>query len=331
MLFSIIVPIYGVERFLPQCIESILEQSYKDYELILVDDGSKDHSGTICDEYARRDPRVKVIHKPNGGLVSARKAGAARAKGDYIIPVDGDDWIAPEMLLELSKVILQHDTAKVICFGIYQGGPDKKYKPKPLGYAPGIYGIYAIKDKIYPSLIKGKDGHRFPPNLCGKALKRETYKFYQNEVPDVLSLGEDAAVTYPLISQIDALYIMSECFYYYRWNLQSMTRSRKKGFDWDNLRILAKVWTKNLNTKYDFLPQINRYMCHDLFNVAKSHLQANQDFERAKENILKELNEHDFNSYIAHADFDILSLEQIPRILLKYRLVHAMKFLSQYV
>ena len=94
---SIIVPIYNVEKYVRQCIESIINQTYKNIQIILVDDGSTDTSGLICDEYASIDDRIEVIHKKNGGLDSARKAGIAIASGKYVGYVDGDDWIEPFM------------------------------------------------------------------------------------------------------------------------------------------------------------------------------------------------------------------------------------------
>ena len=93
MLFSVVVPVYNIEQYIRQCIDTLINQSFEDYEIILVDDGSSDASGSICDEYAESHERVKVIHQENGGLVKARKVGAQTASGDYIIPVDGDDWV----------------------------------------------------------------------------------------------------------------------------------------------------------------------------------------------------------------------------------------------
>ena len=100
---SIIVPIYNVEQYLRECVDSILAQSYQNLEIILVDDGSPDRCGAICDEYAAADPRIKVIHKVNGGLSDARNAGLEVATGDYIGFVDSDDWIAPDMFSYLLK------------------------------------------------------------------------------------------------------------------------------------------------------------------------------------------------------------------------------------
>ena len=105
MLFSVIVPIYNIEKYLRRCIDSVLAQSFEDYELILVDDGSPDSCPAICDEYAEKDARIKVIHKKNGGLVSARQAGITEAAGDYVFHLDGDDAMCEGALKSAYEII----------------------------------------------------------------------------------------------------------------------------------------------------------------------------------------------------------------------------------
>ena len=100
MKFSIVVPIYKTEKYLKQCVDSILSQSFTDFELILVDDGSPDNSGKMCDDYAQKDCRVRVIHKQNGGLSDARNAGIKEAKGDYLCFLDSDDFWLTDKVLE---------------------------------------------------------------------------------------------------------------------------------------------------------------------------------------------------------------------------------------
>ena len=104
-MFSYVVSIYKVEKYLRECIESILSQNSKDFEIILVDDGSPDECPRICDEYVAKDNRVRVIHQHNGGLVSTRKQGLKEAKGDYICFIDGDDFIKPDMICEYQKIV----------------------------------------------------------------------------------------------------------------------------------------------------------------------------------------------------------------------------------
>ena len=106
MFFSVIVPIYNIEKYIKRCIDSVLSQTFDDFELILVDDGSPDNCPKICDEYAEKDHRIKVVHKENGGLVSARQAGISIAKGDYVFNLDGDDAITSDALMSAYNIIL---------------------------------------------------------------------------------------------------------------------------------------------------------------------------------------------------------------------------------
>lgn len=112
---SIIVPIYKIERYLRQCIDSILAQTFTDFELLLIDDGSPDGCPAICDEYAKKDSRIRVFHKHNGGLTSARNHGLDNAKGDWIMHIDGDDWIEPTYIEELYNAAIKNDADIAIC------------------------------------------------------------------------------------------------------------------------------------------------------------------------------------------------------------------------
>ena len=116
---SIIVPVYQVEKYIRQCVDSILAQTFTDFELILVDDGSKDQSGQICDEYAGRDRRVRVIHKENGGLSDARNKGMDQAVGNYFMFIDSDDYTAPTMIECLYKSILNENADIAVCNYLY--------------------------------------------------------------------------------------------------------------------------------------------------------------------------------------------------------------------
>ena len=112
---SVIVPIYKAEKYINRCIDSILAQTFTDWELLLIDDGSPDRSGEICDEYAENDPRIRVFHKANGGVSSARQMGQEEAVGEYTIHVDPDDWVEPTMLEELYAKAEADDADMVIC------------------------------------------------------------------------------------------------------------------------------------------------------------------------------------------------------------------------
>lgn len=112
---SVIVPIYNSEKYLCKCIDSILDQTFKDFELLLIDDGSTDQSSKICDEYAQKDTRIRVFHKHNGGVASARQMGIDNMSGEYCIQVDSDDWIEPEMLKSMYETALANNSDMVVC------------------------------------------------------------------------------------------------------------------------------------------------------------------------------------------------------------------------
>jgi len=133
VLISVIVPVYNVQQYLPKCVNSILTQTYANLEIILVEDGTKDDSGKICDEYAMKDSRVRVIHKPNGGLSSARNAGLDVAQGAYVAFVDSDDWLEPETYESMLSLALQ-ENVKLVCAGRYD--VDGETGEKTLGLCP---------------------------------------------------------------------------------------------------------------------------------------------------------------------------------------------------
>ena len=129
-MISIIVPIYNVEKYLPKCLESLVNQSYRDIEIILIDDGSPDRCGQICDDYAKKDSRIVVIHQKNQGVSAARNAGLVCAKGEYIGFVDPDDWVDLEMYGRMLEAMIREQADMVICGYEYvniTGEPTRKY------------------------------------------------------------------------------------------------------------------------------------------------------------------------------------------------------------
>lgn len=157
-IISIIVPIYNVDKYLHQCLNSIKSQTFKDWECILVDDGSKDASASICDEFVSSDARFKVIHKENGGLSSARNAALKVAVGQYIGFVDADDWIEPEMFEELYCLVKEND-ADMAMVGFtkeYRGRQSSKHLVKNKGVMDGTAAIRAICYDRFPSYLWNK-------------------------------------------------------------------------------------------------------------------------------------------------------------------------------
>lgn len=222
-LISVIVPIYCIERYLGICIESIINQTYRNLEIILVDDGSPDRCPEICDLYAKKDSRIKVIHKLNGGLVSARKAGLAASTGRYIGYVDGDDWISPEFYESLYTSIKTSEA------DIIAAGQSRDLFSKSKHFLNNIpCGIYEGEklDGLRREMISHGDFYRpgVYTYVWNKLFKREVLMNPQMNVDERISIGEDAAVVYPAIMECSRVYVTDNCAYHYRQREDSMLK-----------------------------------------------------------------------------------------------------------
>ncbi len=169
---SIVVPAYNVENYIRECVDSILAQDFTDFELLLVDDGSRDGTGEICDGYAKNDARVHVIHKENGGLVSARKAGLAKARGEYAAYVDGDDWVSAHMFGTLCECAVTQ-TADIVIADFISAYPEKEAETTQ-NMRGGRYSKEELIQEVYPHMLcKGEYfSFGFLPCVWGKIFKR---------------------------------------------------------------------------------------------------------------------------------------------------------------
>lgn len=263
-LISVIVPIYNVAQYLPQCLDSILCQTYPDLEILLIDDGSTDCGGAVCDAYARRDARIRVIHKENGGLVSARKAGVRAAKGRYIGYVDGDDWIASDMYEMLYDRLCACGADIAMCGHWNDTGDDAR--PVRHGMAAGCYDRQRLMREVYPKMIAGGDFFTWNifPAVWDKLFRRESLIPFQLAVDERIVIGEDVACAYPALFGAKSVCIMDECLYHYRQSVGSMV---KRVQDYEREREQFRILYRSVDAvlaKYDAIPGIReqwvRYM-----------------------------------------------------------------------
>lgn len=318
MKFSVIVPVYNVERFLRQCVESVLNQTCGDFELILVDDGSPDNCPRICDEYALKDGRVKVIHKTNGGLVSARKAGCVVAVGEYVVCLDGDDYIAPNCLDSFAKAIDAYSPDICLC-GFYKAYAENEVKCLPFENA-GFYDKETIEKHIYPYLIENKYGRYFSASIWAKAFRREIYTEYQTSVDSRIKIGEDQCVVKPCVFRAESLYVIDECLYYYRQNDESMTKS-KGVFDLSVPKLIANHFEKEIDvSSFDFQAQIYRHAVHDLFNAVASQFNAKRDEKEIRRIIRQTLSDEYYKKALKESRFAFLSKGWLARKALKNKM-----------
>ncbi len=266
---SIIVPVYNVERYLNRCIDSILNQTFSDFELILVDDGSPDSCPCICDEYAKKDSRIKVIHKENGGLSSARNAGLDIAKGEWVTFIDSDDWIHKDCLLYLYNAAVDSD--KLISV---TGAIDVREYVDDISIEFGYHLENAVD-----SLYVGTD---FLSYSCAKLYKRkiwDNFRFVNG------MLMEDFYTIPEVILQEKSVVVLDEnLYYYYRANSDSITNSKIESFKFYNDHCLG--YEKNIrlfkehNDEEHMVDLIIRYFNYNLWTYDRVKLTDDKKFKK---------------------------------------------------
>ena len=218
--FSIMTPVYKVERYLPECIESVLGQTYRNFEFILVDDGSPDHSGEICDEYAKKDSRIRVFHKPNGGLMHTRRYALERAAGDYYVFLDSDDYLSLDTLETLNRYISETG-ADCVIYGF------EWLRPEGTVYAqcaPCDCGrVIRDKRELY-NIVFNNEGYNAIWRKCVKAScfdGRDYSAWYH------IKNGEDLVQSIEIVENARSVVFITEMLYRYRFNPTSITHSNK--------------------------------------------------------------------------------------------------------
>lgn len=221
-LLSVIVPIYNAEKYLTECIASILNQTYKQLDIILVDDGSTDSSNEICRNLCKIDNRLRLIEIENSGPFQARKAGVNVARGEILAFVDADDTLELDAYDELMDIYHEY-TPDIIAFN-YEYNNESTPKNN---YLDGLYLKEEIKAKIIPGMMHDyKNGYRkMEPSIVGKIIKKHLYQKIAYQIQTRITLGEDALVTYPAICMAEKLYITNQVFYHYRKNMDSCTQT----------------------------------------------------------------------------------------------------------
>lgn len=252
---SIIVPVYKVEKYLKKCVDSIIAQTFTDIEIILVDDGSPDDSGKICDEYAVQDKRIKVIHKENGGLSSARNAGIEMAKGKYLGFIDSDDYIAEDMFEILYDQLLDYD-ADIATIGMIDVYENKETKVNNLKLVEVLDQKDAIK-----AVLDSTDVYAYAVN---KLYKKELFDTVRYPIGKIV---EDAFIIMDLLLQCDRIVTNTEQKYYYYRRNDSITglSFSTKNFD------VIEAWEKNGELVKNAYPElsdsIHRRICWAYFDV----------------------------------------------------------------
>lgn len=217
-MVSIIIPVYKAEQTLPKCVDSCINQSYKDIEIILVDDGSPDSSPEICDNYAKKDSRIKVFHKKNGGVSSARNLGLDKAKGDFIIFVDSDDWIEQDMIEMMIAVQEENNYDLVLCNHTIH------FCDQTTKQGNTIVPQMRIRKEIAKYILMPDKEHSFRMPW-GKLYRSKLIHDNNLHFKETLTLGEDACFNYQYIAHISSVNCLSD---YYGYNFRVIKNTEKK-------------------------------------------------------------------------------------------------------
>ena len=305
---SILVPIYNVEKYLSRCIESVLSQDFTDYELILVDDGSPDKSGYICDEYAKKYPdRIKVIHKKNGGLISARYCGVKEATGNYYIFLDSDDTLKPQAISTLYEYIKSggYDIVRGMAVKVDMNG--KEY---PLEKYNISKGEISGKGKFSEALYKGE----VAPYLWGSIYRASLFndEVYQTTIKKKINVGEDWVTNMIISLKVEKCLIVSDIVYNYYNNSSSYMSSYVMSNEYlDKIYLILNeyhIYNNENIKKYRpikesldyiksfFIPELK--FSNDKYMYVKSVLKSHHDREKIERHINKRFLYFFNNKYI---------------------------------
>lgn len=269
---SVIVPVYNTKDFLEQCVQSILSQTYKNLEVLLVDDGSTDGSAELCDALSEQDARITVIHKPNGGASSARNAGLDAMRGEFVLFVDSDDYIHPQMCEVLVGLIGKYDADISMCFSRGTKMRDYAEPPQPSYREQCLTGIQAME------LLYGGDAFSFfgynPTSNMFRLYKRSLFgsdlRYDENAV-----VAEDDTMTPYLLARADRIASVDRRMYYIYERPGSLSRSGISDERWKNIcETKVRMYTERLRAfedKEKFRSLVRMWYSIALFDLAEAY------------------------------------------------------------
>lgn len=250
-LVSVIIPVYHVEACLPRCIESLLNQTYRKLEIILVDDGSPDNCPKICDSYAQQDARIKVIHQENGGIANARNVGLTASTGEYLTYVDSDDWVEPIYVEKLLHLLKKYNADMATCHELWTDDTEATIK-----HTHEVIKVYNTKQAM-ETLLYQQDFDAAPH---GKLYRTHICKRHQ--YPSGM-LFEDLGNTYKIVADCGKVVCSDQQYYFYFQSTNSITRST---FDQRRLAVVTLI-----DEQFDFVmkyfPSLAKAVCARKFGV----------------------------------------------------------------
>lgn len=279
MFFSIVVPVYNSEKYLEECIESVLAQDFNDYELILVDDGSTDSSGNICDKYATIDSRINVIHQSNFGSYEARRTGFLSANGQYILALDSDDWFEQNAFSRIYSV-LNEKNYDIVIFNFQRYSQDGRFEKNNTLLLDNK--TYTRKDIMNEAIFYERIN-----NLCNKAVRGSLYKIVCKDLSMEMINGEDLFVTLRVLNISSKFYYLNEVLYNYRCRENSSTMKIRNTY-FKDMDVLYKEKLKFIDKNRNNIRRISTFTMNSVLRTLV--LYAHQNYSlKVKKDIYKEI------------------------------------------
>ncbi|NWQ39168.1 glycosyltransferase [Bacillus sp. EB106-08-02-XG196] len=327
---SVIIPVYNVENYLHRCVDSVLNQTFQDFEIILINDGSKDSSGEICDDYAKQDKRIKVIHKKNARVSAARNDGIKMAKGKYLSFIDSDDWIEPPMYQEMFNKAEDLDLDFIMCDYKKKSNDYEDKRSQPI--RGGYYSKDDIKNELFNCLIMFED-IEFPPTISNwlclfnlEFLKNNSL-YYDEDI----HYSEDSILGSKIMFHATSFYYLKGHYYYnyfYNPNSTTNTYNEKK---WNAyLKIngrMEKYFGKVV--EFDFSRQIQINMLYFTLN-ALGQIKYSEVDEKKRIDMIKRIMYHPKVTETLK-DFKLPNVSwktKIIILLIKFKMVRLYNFIN---
>ena len=303
-MISVIVPVYNVEKYLRKCVDSILAQTYGEFELLLVDDGSPDGCPQICDEYAERDSRVRVIHKPNGGLISARNEGIRACTGDYVCIVDGDDWADVHMLRFIHDTVSASpeppDMVLFAAHNVFEDRMEETVNNVPEGY----YDRERLEKEVFPYLLtdtrNGLQVGVIQAHTWDKAFRRELLlEHYTRD--ERIRVFTDVPMTYECLFHCRSAYICNEHLYMYNKTNEGSIRAKSR----ENLLTKSFYYLMTYMREHmsglgpSVARQLNEYAAMLIIRTGKWFAESDPDLSSAVRHLKEGLRESDMLSLVS--------------------------------
>lgn len=246
---SVIVPVYNAQRYLEKCVSSLTGQTYANLEILLIDDGSRDESGAMCDALAVQDTRIKVVHKENGGLISAWKRGVKESRGEYLCFVDSDDWVDLNMIEEMAQYLTGNEREIVASdYVVERSGGKQEYIYQKI--TPGVYDRKQIEAEVIPNLL-GNERRYITVSRGMKLTARRLIEDNAHYCDERIVMAEDLTIMLPSLIDCERLVAMDhKAYYHYSYVDASMVHKYDRNL-YENIKLLRQIILRVVNDKFE--------------------------------------------------------------------------------